>query len=201
MNSDADSVLDFWFGRLENPTDFPTDKASMWFGNGAAYDEIIKQRFSSLYEKACNDELTEWQSTPDTLLALVILLDQFSRHIHRNTARSFAQDRKAVALVQLAIEQRFDRSLYFIHRKFLYMPLMHAEDLSIQDLCVEKFTGLLNEVPDELKELYAKSLSFAQSHHYVISRFGRFPELNQILNRQSTEEEKSFLDSGKYQFL
>ena len=81
------------------------------------------------------------------------------------------------------------------------MPLMHAEDLAIQDLGVEVFTKLRDEVPDGLKESYTKTLSFADSHRYVISRFGRFPELNQLLGRESTKEEKEFLATGKYRFL
>lgn len=201
MFKDAQNVLDFWFGDLLSNSDFPEDKAEMWFGNGAAYDETIKQQFSHLHNQACADQLTNWQSSPESLLALIIILDQFSRHIYRNTARSFAQDAQAIKLVQLGVKQQFDQSLYFVHRKFFYMPLMHAEDLAMQNLAIDLFTRLVEDVPLELKDIYKRSLSFAQSHHYVIEKFGRFPELNEILKRESNDEERAFLETGKYRFL
>jgi len=78
--NDAQQILDFWFGRLDSPADFPQQKANMWFGNGADYDEEITQKFSSLHQQACDNKLVHWQSSPGSLLALIILLDQFSRH-------------------------------------------------------------------------------------------------------------------------
>lgn len=199
-NKGAQEVLEFWFGKLENKADFPQEKASMWFGNGANYDAEIKQKFSLLHQQACNNQLQHWQSSSDSLLALIIILDQFSRHIYRNTARSFAQDKQAIKLVQYGIDQGLDQSLFYVQRKFFYMPLMHAEDLEIQKLSIEMFTRLRDEVPSELTETYARSLSFAESHYYVISKFGRFPELNEILDRESTQDELDFLATGKYRF-
>ncbi len=199
--NDVNSVLEFWFGKLENNTDFPKDKATMWFGDGASYDDEIKLKFSSLHQQASNNQLSYWESSPDSLLALIIILDQFSRHIYRNTSQSFVQDDKAIALVKLGLDKAFDKDLFFVHRKFFYMPLMHAENLETQKLSIEMFSRLRDEVPKELTETYARSLSFAESHHYVIAKFGRFPELNEILGRESTEEELEFLATGKYRFL
>jgi len=201
MNIEAQEILEFWFGQLESPTDFPKHKSSMWFGNGADYDEEITQKFSSLHQQACDNQLSQWQLNPSSLLALIILLDQFSRHIYRNTARSFVQDEQAISLVREGIDEGLDQSLFFVQRKFFYMPLMHAEDFQTQELSVSMFTQLRNEVPSELKETYENSLSFAESHHYVIGKFGRFPELNEILGRESTKEEVEFLATGKYRFL
>ena len=195
------NVLEFWFGALQKETDYPEEKACMWFANGADYDEIIRQKFSSLHQRASQNQLLHWQSQPETLLALIIMLDQFSRHIYRNNARSFAQDEMAISLVKQGIEQGFDQALFYIQRKFFYMPLMHAEDLPTQQLSTDMFTRLRNDVPDDLKEVYTKSLSFAQSHYYVIEKFGRFPELNEILGRESTQQELDFLATGKYRFL
>ena len=195
------TILDFWFGPLENSTDYNQDKASMWFGNGAAYDEFIKDQFHSLHDQACAGELQHWQASAHGMLALVLLFDQFSRHIYREQARSFAQDSDAIALVKQGIEQGIDKQLFFIQRKFFYMPLMHAEDLPTQELSITMFAQLHTDVPDDLKDMYANSLSFAQSHYYVIEKFGRFPELNEILQRDSTHEEIEFLATGKYRFL
>jgi len=201
MQPEAQRVLNFWFGSLNNETDFPQDKSSMWFVNGADYDDSIRSQFLKLHNQACNGELNEWCKNPKSLLALVIVLDQFSRHIYRSNKKSFEQDDKTVSIVKRGIENNMDKDLYFIERKFLYMPLMHAEDIVIQDFGVEMFTRLRDDVPPELKEMYTKSLSFAQSHYYVISKFGRFPELNGILGRDSTQEERDFLATGKYRFL
>ena len=201
MNQDVQTMLEFWFGVLNNQSDFPEDKATMWFGNGAAYDELITQNFQDLHEQACHGELSHWQSEAHSMLALIILLDQFSRHIYRGQARSFAQDEMAIFLVKQGIMNGCDKELFFIERKFFYMPLMHAENINTQRLAIEMFTKLRDDVPHELKDLYAKSLSFAQSHQYVIEKFGRFPELNEILQRKSTQEEIDFLATGKYRFL
>ena len=173
----------------------------MWFVDGADYDDIIRSQFLVLHDQACNGQLDDWCQTPKDLLALVIVLDQFSRHIYRNNKKSFSQDEKVVSIVKQGLENKFDKDLYFVERKFFYMPLMHAEDIAIQELAINMFTKLRDDVPANLEQLYSKSLSFAQSHHYVISKFGRFPELNEILGRDSTRQEKHFLATGKYRFL
>ena len=173
----------------------------MWFANGSDYDEIIRAEFQSLHDQACSDQLSDWQHSPKTMLALIILLDQFSRHIYRNNANTFSQDEKTVCLVKEGIREKLDKNLYFVERQFFYMPLMHAENLDTQELGVRMFAKLRDDVPEELKEMYTNTLSFAESHHYVISKFGRFPELNDMLGRENTEQEIEFLNSGKYRFL
>lgn len=197
----AQKILDFWFGTLADKNYFPQDKATMWFGNGADYDEVIRAEFLSLHNQACNDQLNDWQYSPKTMLALIILLDQFSRHIYRNNANTFAQDEKTVCLVKEGIREGLDKNLYFVERQFFYMPLMHAENLDTQELGIRMFAKLRDDVPEELKEMYTKTLSFAEGHYYVISKFGRFPELNEMLSRESNEQEIEFLSSGKYRFL
>lgn len=201
MITEAEKILKFWFGTLEDKNFFPQDKASMWFGCGADYDDHIRTEFLHIHQQACNDQLDAWSNHSRSLLALIILLDQFSRHIHRNTVQAFENDAKAIALVRQGINAALDKDLYYVERKFFYMPLMHAEDVATQDLSVKVFAELRDEVPDELKATYTKTLSFAESHRYVIEKFGRFPELNQILKRKSREEEIAFLETGKYRFL
>ena len=194
-------VLHFWFGDLSHPTAIPDQKTSMWFANGKDYDGEIQKRFGRLHQKACQGELDHWQYESKSLLALIIILDQFSRHIYRETAQAFEQDPKCITLVVTGIENGLDQSLYLIERKFFYMPLMHAEELKLQDLSVNMFSQLRDLAPAELKEFYARTLSFADSHRFVINKFGRFPELNTILGRTTTDDEEEFLKTGKYQFL
>ena len=197
----AQEVLQFWFGILQDPVDIPYDKSSMWFVNGKEYDDAIREQFGGLHQQATEGELDHWQQDSKSLLALIILLDQFSRHIYRETAQAFAQDSKCIQIVQSGIDASLDQSLFFIERQFFYMPLMHAEDVEIQNLSVSIFTKLRDEAPEELKNFYTKILSFAKSHQYVIEKFGRFPELNKILSRTNTREEEEFLSTGKYRFL
>ena len=173
----------------------------MWFRNGEAYDEIIRSEFLQLHSDASNGILKEWKNYPNSLLALIILLDQFSRHIYRHQAQAFSQDKMCLEYVTNGIASGLDRELFFIERKFFYMPLTHAEDIVAQELGIKMFTRLCDEVPSELKKTFASSLGFAKGHHHVIAKFGRFPELNSILGRESTEEEIKFLDTGKYRFL
>ena len=173
----------------------------MWFRNGEAYDEIIRAEFLQLHTQASNGDLVEWTNYPKSLLALVILLDQFSRHIYRGQQKAFAQDEDCLFYVSKGITSGLDRDLYFIERKFFYMPLMHAEDIAAQELSIKMYTRLCDEAPPHLKEMFTTTLSFAKTHHYVISNFGRFPELNEVLGRANSPEERAFLASGKYRFL
>lgn len=194
-------VLRFWFGELSSPTDTPKNKRDLWFRNGQAYDEQIRQQFGQLHQSAIAGDLDHWAESPRGCLALIILLDQFSRHIFRNTAAAFAQDAQAQSVVREALKNDFDRELYFFERVFFYIPLEHAEDIDLQNESVALYQSLYDEAPKELKSTFATFLSFAQSHRTVIEKFGRFPELNKILERESTPEEIEFLATGKYQFL
>ena len=194
-------VLHFWFGELSHSIAIPDQKTSMWFADGKDYDGVIREKFGQLHQRACHGELDAWQHESKSLLSLIITLDQFSRHIYRKTAQAFSQDARCLSLVESGINKGLDQSLYLIERKFFYMPLMHAEDLNLQNLSVKMFSQLRDQAPLELKEFYGKTLSFAESHHFVINKFGRFPELNSILGRSSTREEEAFLETGKYQFL
>jgi uncharacterized protein (DUF924 family) len=124
-----------------------------------------------------------WRDDPETLLAAVILLDQFSRNIHRGTAEAFAGDRLAQALTCLAIERGWDKGMTLERRSFLYMPLMHAEDPELQTLCLESFDAPGLE----------DNLAYARDHADVVARFGRFPTRNAALGRESTAEEREYL--------
>lgn len=213
MPNRIEAILQFWFGTFPTPYAADETKSDMWFKNGAAYDNEIIRRFGVDYDKAIKGELNHWaDSESDTgseavskawrgRLALIILLDQFSRHIHRGTANAFAQDAKAQALCIEGISAGDDRKCHAIERSFFYLPLEHAENIEKQTLSVQAYQQLAQDVPVDYRKAFEMTLSYAKSHHYVIEQFGRFPELNKIMGRESTPQEQAFIKSGKYSFL
>lgn len=178
-----EDVLNFWFRELA---------PRRWFGGGPELDDVIRTRFGALVEKAMQGTLDDWAASPRGCLALIILLDQFTRNIFRGQPEAFAGHVQAEALSQRAIREGMDKALTFAERQFLYMPLMHAEDPALQALSLEKFIELKKEADGILK--------FAQAHADIVDRFGRFPGRNKALGRTSTPEEEALLASGKGNF-
>ncbi len=189
-STQPEQVLNFWFGELASPEDFPEKHSKMWFRGGPQVDKEIHDRFETLVLKAKNQELAHWKETPRGRLALIILFDQFSRNMYRGTPRAFEFDPMALQLALEGIEQGVECELFPAERVFLYMPLQHAEDLSIQELSVKKFNQLANEAPSLPFDIYA---DYAVKHYLVIAEFGRFPYRNVILGRESTDKEIEFL--------
>ncbi|MGB5633562.1 MAG: DUF924 family protein [Waterburya sp.] len=167
-------VLNFWFDERVKP---------QWFKKSEEFDREIKERFESMYRYAKTGELDRWRNVPHSTLALIIILDQFPRNMYRQTPQAFATDAKAIKLTKYAIANNYQQSMTTEQQVFLYMPLMHSEHKTDQELCVKLFTKLGKE--DNLK--------FARKHQEIIDRFGRFPHRNQILGRESTPEEREFL--------
>jgi uncharacterized protein (DUF924 family) len=192
----AQEVLDFWLGDgLLN--DWPsTDRQQLWFGGLAVQDQQIAQRFGALVDHALDGGLTEWEEATHSRLALIILLDQFTRNVHRGQARAFAGDARAQHLVRATLARRQDLLLPRVGRVFLYMPLMHAEDLALQDECVERFSYLVDTATVELRATLETNLRFARQHRDIIATYGRFPYRNAVLGRPSTLEEIEFLKDG-----
>ncbi len=189
-------VLDFWLGDgLQH--DWPSqDHHTLWFGGGDEQDEQIRHRFGALVASALGGGLNDWESDLPARLALVIVLDQFSRNVHRGQARAFAGDARAQQLVLATLAKREDESVARVGRVFLYMPLMHAEDPGLQARCVECFTTLHDDSPPALREKLAGHLRYAKEHRDTVLRFGRFPHRNAALGRESTAEEQVFLKDG-----
>lgn len=183
MSDDAQAVLQFWFGGAR-----PVVSRPEWFRKNDAFDREIAQRFGPLIEQALRGELAAWSGQTETALAQVIVLDQFTRNVFRNTPRSFAGDPQALAAVRAMLARGDDAALPPWQRFFVYMPLEHAEDLSAQDEAVQRFTELVAAEPDT-----ADLLDYARRHREVIARFGRFPHRNAILGRASTLDEIEFL--------
>lgn len=182
---EAAAVLAFWFGEPGSPEHGKPRAA--WFAKDAAFDAEIRRRFLALHASAALGERDRWRASPDTLLALVIVLDQFSRNLHRNDARAFSQDAAALAAAQEMIARGWDRERLPVERQFVYLPFEHAEDLAMQDRSIELFTSLENYA--ETKGL----TGWAEKHRVIIRRFGRFPHRNAALGRAATPEEAAFL--------
>ena len=186
-------ILDFWLGD-GMAQGWPTQEMNKrWFQGGAALDQEISTRFGQDVAQALKGALKDWEGEPRSRLALVILLDQFSRNVFRGTAQAFAGDARARQLTLLTLAAQEDQQLPWVARVFLYMPLMHAEDAALQQKCVDCFTRLLAEVPAPLKPRIQGNLDFAREHQAMIARFGRFPYRNAVLQRASTPEETEFL--------
>ncbi len=167
-------VIEFWFKEL-------TPK--QWWVKDEALDQTIKQRFESTLIEAKLRRLAEWRYQPRGRLAEIIVLDQFSRNIYRDTPDAFAADELAQQLTLVAIEAGDDRSLTQQERLFIYMPLMHSEDPEMHEIAIEVFTALGLE----------ENLDYERQHKAIIDRFGRYPHRNAILGRESTPEELEFL--------
>lgn len=192
--SGIDEVLTFWFGErgLEDGVDEAT--ASRWFKSKSdAFDEEIRSRFGAVYEKAKAGSLDDWASSPRGRLALLLLLDQFSRNMFRGSGRMFESDAKALSLALEGLALGHDRAVGVDGRKFFYMPLMHAEDLPNQERCISLFEEMRDELDGKARESAAESVGFAVRHRDIIKRFGRFPHRNEMLGRASTPEEIEFL--------
>ena len=167
-----------------------------WFRGGA--DSAIAERFPRLLERAARGELDQWSDTPRSRLALIIVLDQFSRSVHRGTPRAFAQDPKALALAIEGIEIGHYGALETPWEKtFFFLPLGHSEELTHLEAAVRLAEELVGQAPAELRRVLEHSAAQARGHRDVIARFGRHPHRNAVLGRQSTHEELDYLAGGQ----
>ena len=178
-------VLAFWFGAPGTPA--RGQKRDAWFRQDAAFDSAIGSHFGALHEEAAAGGLAAWEREPDSAVALVVVLDQFSRNLHRGSPRAFAQDARALALSRSIIERQWDRARLPVERQFVYLPFEHSEGLADQDRAVALIGSL------EAFEATRGLTEWAEKHRVIIRRFGRFPHRNAALGRASTPEEVEFL--------
>ena len=160
-----------------------------WFAKNEAFDDLFRQRFEPAHARAARRELDGWAETPEGSLALLILLDQFPRNVFRGTGHAFATDPLARMVARRALEAGHDRQVEGDIRRFFYLPFQHSEDLADQDRQVELFQTRMDRKPDD---------RWAEHHHAVIARFGRFPHRNAALGRDTTPEERAFLDEDGF---
>lgn len=177
----AQDVLHFWFEELDDSRRFAKDEA---------LDAAMLERFGATLQAAARGELFAWRATPNGRLAEIVVLDQFSRNIHRGSALSFAQDAPALILAQELVASGQDRLLALEQRAFAYMPYMHSESLTIHAQALQLFSqpGL------------QASLSYEHKHRAIIERFGRYPHRNTVLGRASTADEEVFLKQAGSSF-
>ena len=196
--SDAEDILSFWFPpRLEESEERHAEMFRFWFGGGANVQ--IAQSHAQTHEAAARGELDAWAETSRGRLALIIVLDQFSRSLHGGTALAYAQDARAIALAIDGLERGFYDALATVWEKtFFILPLGHSERLTDLDRCIALAEGLIPEAPVQVRGLYEFSASQARGHRAVLARFGRQPHRNAALGRTSTAEELDYLAAGTF---
>ena len=171
---EKEEILNFWFKEC---------KPEQWFKKKEDFDQMIENRFSSAIENAIAGKLDSWEESETGCLALIILLDQFTRNVFRDTPQAFAGDERALALSKLCFNKDYLTNLDIHRRQFMLMPMMHSENLAVQDTALPLFKKYASE----------KDYEYAEKHRDIIARFGRFPHRNVILGRKSTNEELEFL--------
>lgn len=167
-------VLDFWFEQ-HGPED--------WFAKNPEFDAKIRARFGSLHAVAVRGELDNWADTPEGALALILVLDQFSRNLYRNSAKAFASDAKVLRLARQVMDRNLVNGFGARERVFIFLPFEHSEDPRDQELSVKYFAPYADKI----------YVDAAEKHKAIIDRFGRFPHRNAALGRESTPEEIAFL--------
>ena len=190
---DPDHVLSFWFGELDADGLASEETVKRWWTKDPDVDAHIRDRFQDLHREIRAGRRAAWIDDARGRLATIIVLDQLSRNMFRDSADMFAADDDALAMALAGIEAGMDRALPVAQRAFFYLPLMHSEQLAAQDRCVELFEILRDELEGRAREQIAGNLKFAVMHRDIVAKFGRFPHRNAILGRQSTPEELEFL--------
>lgn len=193
MRAPWQPLLDWWFGTSSAAAEVAAHKHGLWFAKRAAQDAEARERFGVLVSAALDGGLQDWTAETDGWLALLLLLDQLPRMIHRDGPRAFAGDARARALALEGLTAGRDAELPAIRRVFVYIVLEHAEDLALQNEASSRFRGLLEAAAADEQTLFAGFLDYAERHRAVIARFGRFPHRNAILGRVSTAAELAFL--------
>lgn len=190
--ADFREVLDFWFGPAGS-SEFGQARA-VWFRKSDAFDAAIRTRFLDLQRQAADGHMQAWQAAPESMLALILALDQFSRNLFRGSSRAFASDAQAQAAAQVAVARGYDQALLPVQRWFVYLPFEHAEDLALQQRSLQLFEGLRGDAAS------AGTMDYVRRHHEIIARFGRFPHRNAVLGRISTPEEIEFMKQPRSGF-
>jgi uncharacterized protein (DUF924 family)/glutathione S-transferase len=188
-----EQVLDFWFGAPATTETEMMTKAQRWFAGGDAMDSEVKTRFTDTVEAALSGKLDAWAATTRGRLALVLVLDQLTRHVFRGQARTFAGDPKAQRLATEAFDAGLDEALSTPERMFLSMPLLHSEDTAHLQRGVELARRFARSAPALLARGSAMHIEQADKYLAIVTRFGRFPHRNAVLGRVSTAEEEAFL--------
>ena len=187
MNERAKVILDFWFTQSSHKEKFTKNKI---------FDRKIRDNFLDDYKKAIKNEYDHWQNSAEECLALIILLDQFSRNLFRNNVKAFIMDKKARQIAKHAINKRYHEKLTTDKIIFIFLPFMHSEELKDQIYCGKLIDTYLNN-----HSMYQEAKKFSQLHQDIINKFGRFPYRNKVLRRKISKEEKEYLNSTHHEFF
>lgn len=191
--AEYEDVLDFWFDGCEQDAPHIDARMDRWFGTEARLDDEIGTRFGELVDQASSGSLDHWADDPRGRLALIILIDQFRRNIHRGTAEAYSRDGQALKFCVDGIVNRAYKTLRPEEQVFFFMPLQHAESSKLQDKSVSIYRALANNVSETQRETFLTTAQFAELHRDIVAQFGRFPHRNKVLGRENTAAEESFL--------
>lgn len=193
-------IVAFWLGPALDGPEIAFARRDWWYKGGPAVDAEIGERFSGQVRDACDGAYDDWAATPDGALAMILLLDQFTRNLYRHTPQAYAGDARAFDIVDRAIAAGLDRDLHPVCRIWLYHPFHHSEDIAAQ----ERGSALLEEVKAaaaaEWHPFVDRSIWGWARHRDIVRRFSRFPHRNQVLGRESTPEELEFLATNTEAF-
>ncbi len=193
MTDRVHELLDLWFGNVGS-ADLPSSgRTNLWFGDNDTVKKQLAQTFTKEYNEAIAGNLNDWLETPRGRLAMIILLDQYSRYVHHASSKAFEYDNYAQRICIEGIQHKMDQSLTLIERVFFYMPLVHAENPQIQESSIKLYQDLASLSMAESSQIYQLFLAYAYAHFRVIKEFGRFPQRNAVLGRNSTQAEVAFL--------
>jgi uncharacterized protein (DUF924 family) len=195
--STPDEILSFWLEEPAQDADALKQQMRRWYMGGAELDAEIDRRFGADVREAVAGGKTEWEAAIRDRLALVILLDQFTRSVFRDKPEMYGGDARAQELALDAFDRGLDRPLAHVERMFLMMPLLHAEDLAMQERSVELMAKNVADSPEALRPIFGMGIEQSKKYRDIIGRFGRFPHRNAILGRESTEAELELLRDWK----
>mgnify|MGYP003733167619 CR=1 FL=1 len=196
-SNNTEAIISYWLGSSDsNPARFEAQQ-KLWYHSKPETDNYIRTAFESELVSAENGNLSHWENTAEGSLALVILLDQFSRNLYRGTPVAYSNDAQAQDVVVSLLERDGHLGFSIPAQIIFYHPLHHAENLIFQRKAVSLFEEMLEHASDEWRKSISKNLAFIKNHRDIISKFGRFPHRNTILSRQSTPEEYQYLQQDK----
>lgn len=194
MIQSSETIIEYWLGDAQTDAQAAADRSKLWYGYSPDTDQYLEKHFKETLLQAESGQLDDWSKEPAGSLALVILLDQFSRNIYRGSKAAFKNDDKAIGIARGLIDRNADRELSYIGRAFLYHPFEHSETMTDQDWSVLLFSGLYEDANDVWSEQLQGFMKYAINHREIIKTFGRFPHRNIIFGRQNTPEETAFLN-------
>jgi uncharacterized protein (DUF924 family) len=200
MDKRAKTILDYWFGDLDQSPEYFAQRMPFWFNGGKKVDATIRRRFGQDLKAAVRGDFRHWERSPREALALIVLLDQFSLNLYREKPQSYDQSRLALPIARRLIQKRMHRLLTPVERCFVYLPFEHSENLKDQATSVALFTELWREAPAYAKKEFAGTLDYAKRHARVVRKYGRFPDRNDVYGRENTPSEDRFLASDQAPF-